>query len=127
MLLRAKFGILVLMAILIIIVYSDMGYGNTDATSLGNVQGFLLLLNMLTFLVSVQSNMLTLLDQKPIYLREVANNLYSPYSYFAGVHFDFPFQVIQPLIFLLLTYYPCGLEREASRFFMCYLTLFLMF
>ena len=61
---------------------------------------------------AIQNIILIFPDERPVFLREVNNNMYSVSTYFfAKIISEFPMTIIIPLIFDLLVYFSIGLSR----------------
>lgn len=67
-------------------------------------------------------------DERPVFLREVNNNMYkcSPY-FWAKVISEMPFSIMMPTIFGCIVYFSVGLDPLAGRFFMFLLILILIY
>lgn len=65
--------------------------------------------------------------ERPVFLREQANKMYSVTSYyFAKIMADLPVLLLNPMIFTLIVYFGIGMTIEASKFFIFYATLMLL-
>lgn len=66
-------------------------------------------------------------DERPIFLREYANKMYSvPTYYLAKVLADTPVLTLAPLVFSLIVYFKIGLTISVSQYFCFYLILLMM-
>ena len=67
-------------------------------------------------------------DERPVFLREVNNNMYKPAPYFwAKVVSELPFSLMTPIIFGCITYYAIGYTNEFTCFMRFLLTLVLIY
>lgn len=67
---------------------------------------------------AIQNVVLIFPDERPIFLREVNNNMYSASPYFwAKVISELPFSILTPALFGVIVYYPLGLQPTAEAFF----------
>jgi len=67
-------------------------------------------------------------DERPVFLREVNNNMYSATSYFwSKVCSELPFAIFIPCLFGVIVYWTVGLNPEADKFLMFLLTLVLIY
>lgn len=125
--LRAKMGSMVIVGILIGAVFADMGYGVAETESISNTMGYLFLTSMLIFMIGLMGNIANLVEMRPVFMREIANQQYTPTAFFISQHTEIPIQIMQPLIFLIVTYFWVGLNiwHDPSHFFGMYLALFL--
>lgn len=72
--------------------------------------------------------MLIFPDERPIFLREVNNNMYNASPYFwAKVISELPFSIMTPALFGAIVYYPLGLNPGAEYFFAFLLTCILIY
>ena len=73
------------------------------------------------FMSNMFSNLLTFQIERPVFLREYANQMYSigPY-YITKMVVEFPILFINPMILNLLTYWCVGLKDTANAFWMMY-------
>ena len=77
--------------------------------------GFMLMINIDSFMQNMMATIIIFQDERPVFLREQANKMYyvSPY-YFAKVVVDFPFTIISPILSTIILYFGVGFERTAS-------------
>ena len=77
---------------------------------------------------AIQNVILIFPDERPVFLREVNNNMYrcSPY-FWAKVISEMPFSIITPSVFGCITYYSVGLIPDFSHFVTFLLTLILAY
>jgi len=67
-------------------------------------------------------------DERPVFLREVNNNMYKVGPYFwAKVISELPFSILTPTIFGVIVYFTVGLNPTVDKFFMFILTLILIY
>lgn len=78
-------------------------------------------------LTNLFPSVLTFQNERPVYLREEANKLYTviPY-YFSKFIIELPVLAISPMIFSLIVYFGIGTTITASQFFYFYLVNFLV-
>jgi ABC-type multidrug transport system permease subunit len=77
---------------------------------------------------AIQNVILIFPDERPVFLREVNNNMYkcSPY-FWAKVISEMPFSIMMPSIFGCIVYFSVGLNPDAGRFFLFLLILILIY
>jgi len=57
-------------------------------------------------------------DERPCFLREVNNNMYTVSSYFLSkVASEVPISIAVVIFYVSLIYYPIGLNEDSDRFF----------
>lgn len=67
-------------------------------------------------------------DERPVFLREVNNNMYKTTPYFwAKIVSEIPFSIMIPSLFGIICYYAVGLTAPASNFFLYLLILILIY
>lgn len=67
-------------------------------------------------------------DERPVFLREVNNNMYKPSPYFwAKIFSELPFSVLTPIIFGVIVYYVVGYTQTIDCFLMFLLILVLIY
>ena len=88
-----------------------------DRQGVMNVQGALFFITMNISFNAIQNVILIFPDERPVFLREVNNNMYKTGPYFwAKVISELPFSILTPTIFGSIVYYLIGLNPGASRF-----------
>jgi ABC-type multidrug transport system permease subunit len=76
---------------------------------------------------SIQNIILIFPDERPVFLREVNNNMYSPSAYFFGkVIAELPASVITPTVYGCITYFAIGLSTVYAWKFPLYLGLLIL-
>lgn len=77
---------------------------------------------------AIQNVILIFPDERPVFLREVNNNMYkcSPY-FWAKVISEMPFSIMMPSIFGCIVYFSVGLNPMAGHFFLFLLILILIY
>lgn len=76
-----------------------------------NISGCLFFSVMNMTVNAIQNVVLIFPDERPIFLREVNNNMYSASPYFwAKIISELPFSILTPAIFAVIVYYPYGLN-----------------
>ena len=77
---------------------------------------------------AIQNVILIFPDERPVFLREVNNNMYKPAPYFwAKVISELPFSLMTPIIFGCIAYYAIGYTNEFTCFLKFLLTLVLIY
>lgn len=92
----------------------------TDHTAPGvqNIQGSLFFITMNISFNAIQNVILIFPDERPVFLREVNNNMYKTSPYFwAKIISELPFSIMTPTIFGIIVYYAIGYNPAASNFF----------
>ncbi len=103
-----------LTAVFAILLFFDTG---TDAPGVQNVQGSLFFVCMNIAFNAIQNVILIFPDERPVFLREVNNNMYRTSPYFwAKIISELPFSIMTPVIFGCIVYYAIGYNPEAARF-----------
>ena len=111
-----KFIVVIATALMTIIIFNNLG---TDLKSIQNRNGALFFIALTIALNSVQHVTLIFPDERPVFLREVNNNMYAVTAYFfAKIGSEFPISVITPLLYGSIVYFAIGLSTVAiSKFF----------
>ena len=77
---------------------------------------------------AIQNVILIFPDERPVFLREVNNNMYKVGPYFwAKVVSELPFSLMMPTVFGCITYFMRELNPTAGHFFIFLLTLILIY
>lgn len=77
---------------------------------------------------AIQNVILIFPDERPVFLREVNNNMYKVGPYFwAKVISELPFSIFMPTVFGCITYFTVGLNPTAANFFKFIITLILIY
>lgn len=77
---------------------------------------------------AIQNVILIFPDERPVFLREVNNNMYKVGPYFwAKISSELPFSIAMPSVFGCIVYFCVGLNPTAGHFFMFLLTLILIY
>jgi len=93
-----------------------------------NLQGALFFMTMNITMNAIQNVILIFPDERPVFLREVNNNMYRVGPYFwAKISSEMPFSIMMPSTFGCITYFAVGLNPGASHFFVFLLTLILIY
>ena len=101
-----KLIVTIVTAILCIILFYDSGFDNAG---IQNKRGALFFVTMVMAFNAIQNVILIFPDERPIFLREVNNNMYSVSAYFlAKITSELPVSVLTPCIFGIIIYYPIG-------------------
>ena len=88
-----------------------------DIQGIQNVQGSLFFITMNISFNAIQNVILIFPDERPVFLREVNNNMYQTTPYFwAKVISELPFSIMVPAIFGCIVYYAIGYNPDASNF-----------
>lgn len=94
-----------------------------------NLQGGLFFMTMNITMNAIQNVILIFPDERPVFLREVNNNMYKVGPYFwAKISSELPFSIMMPSIFGCIVYFCVGLNsNNAGCFFVYLLTLILIY
>ena len=77
---------------------------------------------------AIQNVILIFPDERPVFLREVNNNMYKVGPYFwAKVSSELPFSIMMPSVFGCIVYWTVGLNPGVGHFFTFLLTLILIY
>jgi len=78
---------------------------------------------------AIQNVILIFPDERPVFLREANNNMYSVSAYFwAKIISEFPSSTLTPIIFGSIVYYAIGFNTDEAYKFPCFLAiLFLIY
>lgn len=100
---------------------------HTDA-GLQNVRGALFFISMNIAFNAIQNVILIFPDERPVFLREVNNNMYNVAPYFwAKVISELPFSILTPTLFGCIVYYAIGFTNEFTAFVKFLLILILIY
>jgi ABC-type multidrug transport system ATPase subunit/ABC-type multidrug transport system permease subunit len=93
-----------------------------------NLQGGLFFMTMNITMNAIQNVILIFPDERPVFLREVNNNMYKVGPYFwAKITSELPFSIMMPSTFGCIAYFAVGLNPGANHFFVYLLTLILIY
>lgn len=93
-----------------------------------NLQGALFFMTMNISFNAIQNVILIFPDERPVFLREVNNNMYNVGPYFwAKVISELPFSIMTPVIFGCIVYFTVALNPGVDHFLMFLLTLVLIY
>ena len=99
-----------------------------DAAGIQNVQGSLFFITMNIAFNAIQNVILIFPDERPVFLREVNNNMYKTSPYFwAKIISELPFSIMTPVIFGLIVYFAIGFNPDFGIFMVFLLTLVLIY
>jgi len=103
----------IVLPVLIALLVSSMFSGlKEDYTGVRDRNGALFFLTLSSAFLSLQFVVLVFPHERPIFLREVGNNMYSVSSYFFGRLFsELPMNVIVPIIYGSVVYFLIGLNQ----------------
>lgn len=110
--------------------FASLLFWNTKQTKAGvqNVQGALFFITMNISFNAIQNVILIFPDERPVFLREVNNNMYRCTPYFwAKVISELPFSIVTPAIFATITYWCVGLVPTLGHFLWFVLLLILTY
>ena len=111
-------------------VFAILLFFNTQPTKAGiqNVQGSLFFITMNISFNAIQNVILIFPDERPVFLREVNNNMYKTSPYFwAKVISELPFSIMTPVIFGVIVYFAIGYNPAAEAFFIFLAALVLIY
>lgn len=93
-----------------------------------NLQGALFFMTMNVAFNAIQNVILIFPDERPVFLREVNNNMYGVGPYFwAKVFSELPFCILTPTVFGVIVYFTVALNPAADKFFLFILSLILIY
>ena len=98
-------------------------FQNCDGTIQGvqNRNGALFFMTMTIAFNSIQNIILIFPDERPVFLREVNNNMYSVSAYFFGkVIAELPASILTPVIYGSIVYFSIGLSTVYAYKFPIY-------
>jgi ABC-type multidrug transport system permease subunit len=102
-----------LIVTIITAIFTIILFQNCDGTIQGvqNRNGALFFMTMTIAFNSIQNIILIFPDERPVFLREVNNNMYSVSAYFFGkVIAELPASVLTPVIYGCIVYFSIGLS-----------------
>ena len=77
---------------------------------------------------AIQNVILIFPDERPVFLREVNNNMYKTAPYFwAKIISELPFSILTPVIFGLIVYFAIGYNPDFGTFMVFLLALILIY
>jgi ABC-type multidrug transport system permease subunit len=77
---------------------------------------------------AIQNVILIFPDERPVFLREVNNNMYKVGPYFwAKIFSELPFSLMTPTIFGIIVYFAVDLNPGNDKFWMFIVTLILIY
>jgi ATP-binding cassette subfamily G (WHITE) protein 2 (SNQ2) len=121
--LGGKWGGILFQAVIVGSLFFDMPKTSNGVFTRGGVIFFMLLFNALLALAELTSAF----ESRPILLKHKSFSFYRPSAYaIAQTVVDVPLVLIQVLIFDIVVYFMCGLQRTASQFLISLLVLFLI-
>lgn len=93
-----------------------------------NLQGALFFMTMNVAFNAIQNVILIFPDERPVFLREVNNNMYAVGPYFwAKVFSELPFCILTPSLFGIIVYFTVQLNPGTDKFFLFLLSLILIY
>lgn len=111
--------------------YVGLNSGTTDteySQKFQNLQGALFFMTMNITMNAIQNVILIFPDERPVFMREVNNNMYKVGPYFwAKISSELPFSIMMPSVFGCIVYFSVGLNPTAGHFFTFLLTLILIY
>lgn len=112
-------------ALFAILLFFDVG---TDVPGIQNIQGSLFFICMNISFNAIQNVILIFPDERPVFLREVNNNMYKTAPYFwAKIISELPFSILTPVLFGVIVYYAIGYNPNADNFMMFLFILILIY
>ena len=118
LLVKARFGQIIIMSLLSIAIYWDLpdGYNadkTTDMRAIWNKNGFLFFINIATFMNSMTPIVLTFPSERVVFLKESNMKMYGVTSYFLGKTTpEFIFLVLFPFLFSVIIYWPTNMNTS---------------
>lgn len=107
---------LIITAVICIVLFVKPSH---DQAGIQNIQGALFFIVMNCSFTAIQNMILIFPDERPVFLREVNNNMYTPSAYFwAKIVSELPFSIGTPVLYGSLVYFAIGLNPMAEYFFM---------
>jgi ABC-type multidrug transport system ATPase subunit len=101
-------------SLLVGLLFFDLGTSQSSVTSR---KGALFEIMMNLFMLSFASIACSFPSERPLFLKEKANNMYSTSTYFwSKVTLEFAFQSIWPLMYLSIVYFMVGFQSSLSNF-----------
>lgn len=92
-----------------------------------DIQGALFFITMNISFNAIQNVILIFPDERPVFLREVNNNMYSVSPYFwAKIISELPFSLATPAIFGSIVYYAIGLNDTSIDYFLIFLLILIL-
>lgn len=121
---KAKFGQTLFMALLLGLLYLQLGLDQED---IQNRQGALFFVTV-NGLFSATMAVITIFGgEKPVFQREHGNGFYGlPAYFFSKLLVELPFQIVFPLLFVSIYYFMVGFQAVASKFFIACLIMIAM-
>jgi len=99
-----------LTALFCVVLFYDVG---GDFAGVQNRQGALFFITMSMSFNAIQNVILIFPDERPVFLREANNNMYSVSAYFwAKIFSEFPSSLLTPTMFGAIVYYAIGFNTE---------------
>jgi ABC-type multidrug transport system permease subunit len=100
-------------SLLVGLLFFDMG---TNQNSITSRKGAMFEMMMNIFMLSFAAIACTFPSERPLFLKEKANNIYSTSTYFwSKVLLEFSFQSIWPILYVLIVYFMVGFQASASN------------
>ena len=97
-------------ALFCVVLFYDVG---GDFAGVQNSQGALFFITMSMSFNAIQNVILIFPDERPVFLREANNNMYSVSAYFwAKIFSEFPSSLLTPTMFGAIVYYAIGFNTE---------------
>ena len=92
-----------------------------------NIIGYGFMIGTQQIIMWTMGTVLVFQNERPVFLREQANQLYDIKPYFATKNIlELPVSLLVPLIILLLPYWSCGFVHSPEIFFKMYLVMVLV-
>ena len=99
-----------------------------DEQGIQNVQGSLFFVTMNISFNAIQNVILIFPDERPVFLREVNNNMYNVSPYFwSKVISELPFAIVTPVIYGCIIYYEIGYNPAFDNFMVFLVILVLIY
>lgn len=110
-------------------VFAIILFSNIDGTLQGvqNRNGALFFITMTIAFNAIQNTILIFPDERPVFLREVNNNMYTVSGYFfAKIIAELPVSILTPVIFGAIVYFAIGLSTVYSYTFVLFLAILIL-
>lgn len=109
----------VINAVIVDILFHDLG---SNYKSIQNINGVLFFITIVMFQLVGNSSAVTFPVEKPTFIKEHSQGLYSTWIYFMSKSLsEMPMTIFTPLLFSIMTYFALDLNLTASKFFLFFI------